>query len=846
MGSSAHAGAILRNLDTLQSVDLSRGRTIIGRSASANVILYEATCSRVHAAIEQHDEAFVLRPLSATQPTLLNDTHITESVPLHDGEVIQIGRTRLQFVCRLAKPTSRDPFRNKGLSHPDATRMAGPLSDDSVPAVQANFPVYGRLLIGRDLAEADIHLPHVHVSSLHAEVLVQGDQTHVRDLQSANGTFVNGRRILASTVVEDDDRIDIGPYSLIYREGVLSAETRSNNVQLECRGVSQVVRDRFTGGAKTLLDNISLVVRPREFVCLIGKAGCGKSTLLAAMSARTPASTGAVYVNDVDVYANFESLKHDMALVPQRDVLHRHLSVQQALKFTARLRLPPDTTASEVDRLVDEILETVTLTPHRRTLIKNLSGGQTRRASLASEIIANPSLMFLDEVTSGLDEQTDAEVMQLFRRIADRGKTVVCITHSLVHVDPYCDKLVVLADGGRLAFVGTPDETKQYFGVSRLGDIYEALSRKSPDEWKQAFLDSEFYTQNVDRHFSSQLRQHGSSFHKKPFSLPEYARRASRQAVLLLQREILKKSSDWRSLAVIGGQCLLVALMIVALFGNVSIEPMSGPSVGSATTPSSFLAQWGTTEGPSTAKILFLMVVSSFWFGCNNTARDLVAEKPIYTRERDVNLCIAPYVLAKLAFWSTLGIIQTLVMYAIVRQGCQIDGPSVSYLAFLTTSVVTGTAIGLCISAVARTQDMAISMVPVFVIPQIILAGCIAPVDGWTRFLSQLTVHCYWSYNGVLRCVEFHEHLPNPMQPLEPFFVTVVILVAQLAFALSLVGMLLDYQKGRDNLYELALARLATRRTLLAGQVRQIWSDVRRRREPQDSPSTTTSADVVG
>jgi len=321
--------------------------------------------------------------------------------------------------------------------------------------------------------------------------------------------------------------------------------------------------------------------------------------------------------------------------------------------------------------------------------------------------------------------------------------------------------------------------------------------------------------------------------------------------VLLLWREVLKKSSDWRSLAVIGGQCLLVALMIVALFGNVSNRPASSPSIGSAVTGSavtahSFLAQWGTTEGPSTAKILFLMVVSSFWFGCNNTARDLVAEKPIYTRERDVNLYIAPYVLAKLAFWATLGIVQVLVMYAIVRRGCQIEGPSGAYLAFLTMSVVTGTAIGLCISTVARTQDMAISLVPVVVIPQIILAGCIAPVEGWTRLLSRLSVHCYWSYNGVLRCVEFHEHLPDPMQPLEPLFVAVVISIAQLAFALSLVGMLLDYQKGRDNLYELALARLGTRRTQLAGQVRQIWSDVRHRGGHQDSRSTAASADVVG
>ena len=124
------------------------------------------------------------------------------------------------------------------------------------------------------------------------------------------------------------------------------------------------------------------------------------------------------------------------------------------------------------------------LTKRRGTLIRHLSGGQVKRASLANELMSRPSLLFLDEVTSGLDEQTDREMMELFRQVADGGKTVVCITHSLANVEATCHLVVILTEGGRLAFVGTPDEAKAYFGMTRLGDVYQKLAERTPvEEW---------------------------------------------------------------------------------------------------------------------------------------------------------------------------------------------------------------------------------------------------------------------------------------------------------------------------------------------------------------------------
>src|SRR5262249_12909077 len=215
--------------------------------------------------------------------------------------------------------------------------------------------------------------------------------------------------------------------------------------------------------------------RPREFVCLLGPSGSGKTTLLAILSGRNPPTAGAVTVNGEDLYADFVALKQDIAVVPQRDVLHDSLAVGAALRYTAELRLPPDLSGDGVEASVSDILDVVGLGKRRGMLIRHLSGGQAKRASLANEMVARPSLLFLDEVTSGLDEQTDREVMELFRQVADGGKTVVCITHNLANVEATCHLVVILTEGGRLAFIGTPDEAKTYFAIARLGDVYRKL-----------------------------------------------------------------------------------------------------------------------------------------------------------------------------------------------------------------------------------------------------------------------------------------------------------------------------------------------------------------------------------
>src|SRR5262249_30227135 len=327
----------------------------------------------------------------------------------------------------------------------------------------------------------------------------------------------------------------------------------------------RVVKDRATGQPLTLLDDVSLVVRPREFVCLLGPSGSGKSTLLAMLSGRARPDGGAVLVNGQDLHANFAALKQDIAVVPQKDVLHDSLAVGAALRYTAELRLPPDTGRDEIAASVADILEVVGLTPRRGTLIRHLSGGQVKRASLANELMARPSLLFLDEVTSGLDEQTDRDMMELFRQVADGGKTVVCITHSLANVEATCHLIVILTEGGWLAFVGTPEEAKAHFQIPRLGEVYRKLAERKPREWSERFRATPYFRRYVtDRLPSGPGRQ-------ATRAAPRVRRRPSAllQAKVLTRRYVSIWSGDRYALLAMLGQCLLVAILLGLVYGDL-------------------------------------------------------------------------------------------------------------------------------------------------------------------------------------------------------------------------------------------------------------------------------------
>jgi len=363
----------------------------LGRDAACEVSFDSAVYPRVsgeHARIERTAAGLILVHLSRSNQTLLNDQPIEGSAPLKVGDRIRLGHTgpTVEIVAIEApqaksapppKPTGAgkavEPTQaEEGFSATvQADRQHLNLLRGSLAAERFEVGTGG--LIGREKGKVEFQLDHPHVSRQHARLRVDGDRVLLSDLGSANGTYVNGQQLSKAVVLKNGDRIDIGPFSLLFDGAALVSRSRSNNIELTARKLRRVVKDRATGQPMTLLHDINLVVRPREFVCLLGPSGSGKSTLLAALSGRHAPDRGSVTVNGEDLFENFAALKQDIAVVPQRDVLHEALAVDTALRFTAELRLPPDTQTEEIDQSVTDILAVVGLSKRKGTLIRHLS-----------------------------------------------------------------------------------------------------------------------------------------------------------------------------------------------------------------------------------------------------------------------------------------------------------------------------------------------------------------------------------------------------------------------------------------------------------------------------------------
>jgi ABC-type multidrug transport system ATPase subunit len=313
----------------------------------------------------------------------------------------------------------------------------------SIP-VEKLFLTKTRLVVGR-APDCDVCLPHPTVSRYHALLERREDGALVlRDLSSVNGVFVAGQRIAEPAVVSEKQRVGIGPFLFTLVNGVIHSLDSSRSLRLEAHHLEKVVPAPRGGGTLKLLDNINLAVEPGEFISLLGPSGSGKSTLMDCLNGRRRATGGEVLANGENFYEHYDSFRQSLGYVPQKDIVHTQLTVYRALKYTARLRLPTDTDPAELRSRVEEVLAEMELLPHRDKLVAHLSGGQIKRVSLGAELLARPCLLYIDEATSGLDAGTEARMMRLFRRLADEGKSIICITHNVDNVDR-CHLVLMLA-----------------------------------------------------------------------------------------------------------------------------------------------------------------------------------------------------------------------------------------------------------------------------------------------------------------------------------------------------------------------------------------------------------------
>jgi ABC transport system ATP-binding/permease protein len=379
-----------------------------------------------HAELLNTEQSATLRDLGSPQGTFVNSERIRERA-LQEGDLIQFGTCESHVFLYRESRTRATVLRD----------------------VELNSPV---VTIGR-AADNNIRLEHPTISGHHAKVCKVDGGFEIVDLGSTNGTFINGQRV-SRQLLNPHDRISLGAVQFVFDGSQM--EQQSDGILLTAQALRVEVKDYSTGAPLRLLDDVSMVVEPREFVGLLGPSGAGKSTLMDALNGFRPAQRGSVQLNSADLYSEFDSLRSLIGYLPQEDILHRQLSVRECLYYSARLRLPDDFGETEIWNRVDQVMQELELSERADISIAQLSGGQRKRVSLGIELLSKPALLFVDEPTAGQDPRTEMKMMQLFREIANRGSTVVINTHLLGSFS-LLDKVAVLVRGKMAYYGGSQD-----------------------------------------------------------------------------------------------------------------------------------------------------------------------------------------------------------------------------------------------------------------------------------------------------------------------------------------------------------------------------------------------------
>ncbi|NUT44871.1 MAG: FHA domain-containing protein [Thermoactinospora sp.] len=720
----------------------------IGREG--DIAIVDARISRHHAELFCHQGIWVLRDLGSRNGTYLGarrifDLEITAPASVRlggaeHGPLLELTpETAAAVPPQVPVPPPPPPPR---LPEVPATMVGRPTMPPAAGASGLGkplvvLPLGPVLAIGRS---PDNNLPledDLLVSRKHALIERTQQGVLVRDLGARNGTYVNGHRVTQSWLTPGD-LVSVGHHQLLYLGDRIAVHVDTGAVSLQAQELT------VRAGKAVLLDGVSLHLEARSLMAVVGPSGAGKSTLLGALTGFRPATSGRVVYEGRDLYANYDDLRHRIGLVPQDDILHKELTVERALGYAAALRFPQDVSAAECRNRIEEVLGQLGLTERRKLRIDRLSGGQRKRTSVALELLTKPSLLFLDEPTSGLDPSLDKEVMGTLRALADDGRTVVVVTHSVLHLG-FCDRVLVLCRGGKVGYFGPPGELLSFFGVQEYAEVFRMVSEE-PELWAARFRESAYY-----RRYSAvgggpavpQTRQPGA---------PPPKQSPGRQFTILARRMASVIRSDRLAAMSMIGLPIALALMTRVVEGSDGLGPP------------------GKGRSEEAGTLLIILIFGAALMGLIGAIREIVKEGPIYRRERAVGLSPMAYLLSKAFVLGTVNLVQAALFVWLSLLGRA--GPSDPLLlgpvelVFVVALVAFSCSLmGLVVSALVSTNEQAMMAMVVLIMAQFIFIGKLIEVVGRSG-LEQLAwlVPSRWGYAAAAATVDLQSIDVSPMR----------------------------------------------------------------------------------
>ncbi len=604
---------------------------------------------------------------------------------------------------------------------PGGAAGAPPVYGDRSPTTFHQFSLGRVMRIGRAL-ENDLVVSDLQVSRNHAEFHSTPDgRMEIRDLGSHNGTYVNGQPIPkgGTQLLGPTDIVGVGHSTFQIVGDRLEEFVDTGEVSFSARHLTVTV-----DGGKQILKDVSFGVPEKSLIAVIGPSGSGKSTLLKALTGYRPADQGEVLYDNRNLYKQFAELRQRIGLVPQDDILHKELTVKKALKYAAKLRFPADTTAAERDARIDEVLRELKLDIHKDKKVTSLSGGQRKRVSVALELLTKPSLIFLDEPTSGLDPGMDRDVMQLLRGLADDGRTVLVVTHSVAELAT-CDKLLVMAPGGSVAYFGPPEEALNFFGYDTWADVFSAFENYRDYDWAGRWKGSQHYQM-----YAADLDAVAPQSVQVP---PMQAMKPPKPQGWMSQFVTLVR----RYVSVIASDKGFLALMVIlpAVLGAVSL--LIDADKGLLPNPANPQTGRIIPNGTATT-VLLILAVGACFAGAANSVRELIKERVIYERERATGLSRSAYLMSKVFVLGLITVFQGLLVGVIgfasreiPEEGLVLGGMTLVELSLPIMALgFTSMMFGLVISSLVKTAEKTMPLLVMFAIIQVVFTGCLFALNG--------------------------------------------------------------------------------------------------------------------
>ena len=644
----------------------------IGSSRMSTVVVPASFLEPVHVGFQWTGHYWWLLAKSPTANVTVNGRRVVDSVVV-PGEIIRLAGLSGTFVTVRAKA----PL-------PKGLRMH---------ELRCSLPIPGSSLSIGSASTSDVILDHPMIRPLHALIHTElSGHVWIEDQATVAGTYINGARIRGKTWMSPGDVVQVGPYSAKVGTPLLEPLPKVAGVDIAVRRASLTVgRHR-----KQLLNNVQVRFAPGTLTAIAGPSGAGKTTLLKLAAGQTSPTTGEVTYDNLDVREVSSRFTPFTGFVPQDDIVHGDLTVAEALRYQATLRLGGDIPRRDREMAVVRALEFVELVPQANQLIRTLSGGQRKRVSVATELISDPQLLFLDEPTSGLDPGLDKRMMLLLRLLADGGRTVILTTHAVAHVD-VCDQLVLVGPGGSVIYAGPPRDVCKWFGVDSVSDVY-------------SLIDTPEAAQAADMRRPRPVFEPIHSLALGARSLRSHRRSVILQVALFVRRNVKLMARDKLALAFALLQGLVVAVLAAL------VRP-SGWSTGG----------WGRNG----ITYCTLLACSGVWIGVTASVRELVKERNIWRRESLVGAKVSAYLASKVIVLFGLALIQALSTVAVIaatlglptEAGVQIGTVFSDFLVTIFIATIGGTGLGLLVSAYAPSSDRAMSFVPYLLIPQFFLSG---------------------------------------------------------------------------------------------------------------------------